>query len=513
MLSTFREPSLTEDTLDRLIERVFLVFGLLIGAVQAIGNFSSLDPDGLSYLDISDAWLRHDWSNCINAYWSPLFPALIAALRAVLPRSSYFEFAIVHLAGYLCFVASLFCFRLLLHELEKYKEGWNDQPHLPRWAFRSIAYLLFLWGGLSLIRVYWPTPDMLVSAVVYLGAWLLLRQRTSPRPYRIAAVLGIVLALGYWTKAAFFVTALLFIGAFGIAWKGPQRLRGALTSLAAFALISVPLVLLVSAKAGHLTIGETGKLNYSWNVNENTLFLHWQGEVPTSGRPLHPTRKILSDPPMYEYASPVTGTYPPWYDPSYWYAGVRTYFNPVQQLAAVVRNIRRFGGILWRYPGGIAVLLCFYVTVFLCGEYDGKRFRALAFLFWPALATIGLYLFVAVRPRYVAPFIVLALLAFLVGAAPRNESARKKTDWWVMATVSISALWIAAGPVQDTFHLVRQLRAGQQPHEQWAIAQAIQRAGVPAGSQVGSIGWEFFPFWGSRGTRSGRRRGLRPRAI
>lgn len=481
--------------LDQTVEHVFFVFCLLVGAVQAIGRYSFLDPDGLSYLDISDAWLRHDWGNCINAYWSPLFPSLIAALRSILPRSSYFEFSIVHLAGYLSFVASLFCFRLLLHELERWMENWTGGPHLPRWMFRAMAYLLFSWGSLSLIRVYWPTPDMLVSAVVYLSAWLLLKQRTSERPYRIAAVLGIVLGLGYWTKAAFFITALLFIAALGMTWKGPQRFRGALFSLAAFALVSVPLVLLISANAGHLTIGETGKLNYAWNVNENTMFLHWQGEVPASGRPLHPTRKVLNEPPMYEYGSPVAGTYPPWYDPSYWYAGVRTYFNPAQQLAAVARNTRRFGGVLWRYPGSVAVLLSFYVTVFLCGDYEPKRFRSAQFLFWPALATICLYLLVAVRPRYVAPFLVLALLAFLVGSAPRNESSRKRIAWWVLATIPISTLWIAAGPVQDTFHLVQQLRAGQEPHDQWAIAQAIEKAGVSSGSQVSSIGWEFFPFW------------------
>ena len=90
---------------------------------------------------------------------------------------------------------------------------------------------------------------------------------------------------------------------------------------------------------------------------------------------------------------------------------------------------------------------------------------------------------------------MLALIAYLMGAAPRNEAAQKRVAWWVLVAVPISALWIAAGPVVDTVHLVQQLRAGQQPHDQWAIAQAIERAGVPAGSQVGSIGWEFFPFW------------------
>ena len=481
--------------LDRTVERVLFLFCLLIGAVQAIGRYSFLDPDGLSYLDISDAWFRHDWSNCINTYWSPLFPALIAALRSVLPRSSYFEFSIVHLAGFLCFVGSLFCFRLLVHELEKWQVSSAGELSLPCWMFRGLAYTLFSWASLSLIRVYWPTPDMLVSAVVYLSAFLMLKLRRSPQPYRVTTALGGALALGYWSKTAFFVTALLFLAALIWSLRSSKLLRSGLVAVAAFALLSAPLIVAVSAKTHHLTIGETGKLNYSWNVNENTMFLHWQGEVPASGRPLHPTRKVLSDPPMYEYGSPVAGTYPPWYDPSYWYAGVQTDFNPAQQVAAVARNLRRLGGVLWRYPGSIVILICFYGAVFLLGEYDGKRFRSVQFLFVPACATIGVYLLVAVRPRYVAPFLVLALLSFLVGAVPRSAASLKRVQWWLLAGVSISAAFIAWGPARDTFDLVRHLRARAQPHDQWAIAQAIERAGVPEGSKVGSVGWEFFPFW------------------
>lgn len=244
-------------------------------------------------------------------------------------------------------------------------------------------------ASVSLIRVYWPTPDMLVSAIVYLSAWLMLRHRRALWPYRVAAAVGGVLALGYWTKTAFFVTGLIFLATWVWSLKGSKLLRGGVVALAAFALVSAPLLVAISAKTHHVTIGETGKLNYSWNVNENTKFLHWQGEVPASGRPLHPTRKLLSDPPMYEYGTPIAGTYPPWDDPSYWYAGVQTYFNPAQQSAAVARNLRRLGGVLWRYPGSIAVLICFYGAVFLCGDYDRKRFRAVQFLFLPAAPRSG----------------------------------------------------------------------------------------------------------------------------
>ncbi len=481
-------------TLDRTVERASFLLLLVLGALQGISHFSFLDPDGLSYLDISDAWLRHDWTHCINAYWSPLFPALIASLRTVLPQTSYFEFGIVHLAGYVSFVTSLICFRLLVHELESRQESWTPSP-LPRWIFRGLAYVLFSWASLSLIRVYWPTPDMILSAIVYLSAWLCLKLERAVQPKRTAAVLGIVLGLGYWTKAAFLTSGLLFLLSFVAFKKDASRLRLAVVALSTFCLMAAPLIAVLSAKTGHPTIGETGKLNYSWNVNENTMFLHWQGEVPDSGTPVHATRKVLSDPPMYEYGSPVAGTYPPWYDPSYWYAGVRTYFNLNQQFAAVVRNVRRFGGTLWRYPGGVAVLLCLYVTIFLCGRYDSDRLRSLQFLFWPALATIGLYMLVAVRPRYIAPFLVIVLVLFLVGATPGGDASRRRATWCATIALPVSAAWVAAGPLVDTFQLVQQLKAGQEVNHSWQIAQAVQKAGVPPGSPVATIGAEFFPFW------------------
>lgn len=51
----------------------------------------AVNPDGISYLDIADAYLVGDLSNVVNGYWCPLYSWLLAvALRltgARLPRS------------------------------------------------------------------------------------------------------------------------------------------------------------------------------------------------------------------------------------------------------------------------------------------------------------------------------------------------------------------------------------------------------------------------------------------
>ena len=47
-----------------------------------------MNPDGTAYIDIARAWLRADWSAALNAYWSPLYPWMLAAAIAVFHPAS-----------------------------------------------------------------------------------------------------------------------------------------------------------------------------------------------------------------------------------------------------------------------------------------------------------------------------------------------------------------------------------------------------------------------------------------
>ena len=55
---------------------------------------------------------------------------------------------------------------------------------------------------------------------------------------------------------------------------------------------------------------------------------HWQGGPPGNGAPVHPTRQVATNPDIFEFAAPIAGTYPPWYDPTYWDEGARVAFRP-----------------------------------------------------------------------------------------------------------------------------------------------------------------------------------------
>ena len=95
-----------------------------------------------------------------------------------------------------------------------------------------------------------------------------------------------------------------------------------LLSLVIFLGLSSPLILILSRSKGRWTLGGGGELVYAWFVNGTPVFYNWQGEAPNVGVPKHPTRKLFDRPAVYEYAAPIRGTYPPWYDPAYWNAGL-----------------------------------------------------------------------------------------------------------------------------------------------------------------------------------------------
>ena len=56
---------------------------IVLGGVQAWAGRFPVGEDGVSYLDIADSYLRGDWHNAINAYWSPMYSWLLAAAFAV----------------------------------------------------------------------------------------------------------------------------------------------------------------------------------------------------------------------------------------------------------------------------------------------------------------------------------------------------------------------------------------------------------------------------------------------
>lgn len=475
----------------------------LVGFVQVVSRYASTDPDAISYLDIADAYMRGDWHNAINAYWSPLYSWLLAFTFAIFKPSAYWEFAVAHMVNYVLFLCSLLCFSLLLEELLRHRRRAQistarpEAGALPEWMWTVIGYTLFLWSAVEVINVTRPTPDIFVSGVVYLAAALTLRMCAQATNWRIPAALGLALGLGYLAKAAMFPVGGVFLCC-NLLCGGFSRpaLRRALIAIAAFVIVSTPFITILSLKKGYLTIGDSGRLNYSWSVNKNTRWMHWQGDVPRSGTPLHPTRVVLNNPRVYEFGEPVGGTFPPWYDPTYWHEGVRVYFDFKQQVRAFSFNLFLLSCVFLYFTSSrlVTFLLLFLGTLSL-RRYSGRDARALWMIIIPALFTMFMYALVIVVPRYIGPFAVILILGLLSGVRLPEGRWRSIVSRAVCVILIATVVAIGWKPFRNAYVILHQVSTGQEPHEDWQIAQTMKDLGVRPGDKVASVGYEFMPAW------------------
>src|SRR5438094_10140452 len=55
----------------RRVRIFFWLLAIALGAVQAWATRFTINPDGISYLDIGDAYWRGDLHMAITAYWRP----------------------------------------------------------------------------------------------------------------------------------------------------------------------------------------------------------------------------------------------------------------------------------------------------------------------------------------------------------------------------------------------------------------------------------------------------------
>ncbi len=303
--------------------------------------------------------------------------------------------------------------------------------------------------SLDLITIWGVCPDLLVSVFVYVIAGLLLRFRDDPS-WLLALALGIVLGASYWAKAAMFPLALAFM-AIALLSTGSLKLaaKRGLVMAFFFAILAGPLVGALSRQKNRLTFGDSGRINYAMFVSPGGMTRNWQGEPQFGIAAAHPTRKLLTDPPVYEFAAPIGGTFPPWYDPSYWEEGRVTRFSWSAQVRILIVHALSYGDLLLvRQNCLLAGLLALLMLA---------RGKALAILRerWPLLlmcgAALGLYMLVHVETRFVGGYVaVLWLTLFSSSGVPAPQSRFAE---YLLLAVS-GALLISV--VGDTARAVRE---------------------------------------------------------
>ncbi|MHC4103403.1 MAG: hypothetical protein ACYSR9_00580 [Planctomycetota bacterium] len=469
-----------------------------------------MNEDGICYLDVGDAYVRGDWSMAINTIWSPLYSLILGLTMLILKPSIRWEFPVVHLVNFIIYVGTLVCFEFFWRQLTQYRrmnsrdESGESWITLPNWAWVSLGYILFIVSSLQLIEIWAVTPDMLMAAFVYLADGLVVRLRLGFDNWRTFILLGVVLGLSYLAKAVMFPLAFVFISV-GLFSVGNIR-RAAPKVLAAlifFLIISLPFIAAVYKTKGKLTFGDAGKLTYARYIN-GVPYPHWQGDPPGNGTPKHPSRKIFDAPPIYEFGSPIGGTYPISYDPSHWYEGVVARFDLKGQINYLLFSVLFYSELFFHQQ---AVLVAGLLLLYLMSRWERIPIldivRQWALLI-PALAAFSLYGLINVLGRYIGVFIVLFWADLLANVRlPESWISQNK----LVSLVSITMVFIMMMNIL-TFNLegLRKLLGMGNPHQftveqpgrpgsPGEVAQELHRLGVERGAKVGVIGYAFDSFW------------------
>ncbi|MFA6560296.1 MAG: hypothetical protein WCV00_00125 [Verrucomicrobiia bacterium] len=453
---------------------------VLIGALGLIHTWAGrhyMNPDGVSYLDIGDAYFRGDWALAINSYWSPLYSWLMGAALAIFQPSAFWEFAFVHLVNFAIFLGALACFEFFLRALTDWSEkaaGQSGRQTLPKWPLRVLGYSLFTWSSLDLITIQTVTPDMLVAGFAYLAAGLVLRSRCAPAKWTNVVALGVVLGVGYMAKTAMLPVALVFVAVVAMG-ENPARLKllRGLVALMSLAVVAAPWVTVLSLTKGRLTVGDAGKLNYCWFVDSKADYLK------------NPPRRLLEDPPIIEFGTTVGGSNPRTYDPSYWWEGLRPSFNLRKQLNVIGRSALECYKLFVEQMG---VLLVGAVIMWITIRRQTAALRLAIFgqagVLIPALAAIVVYGLVQFETRYVGAYVVLIWMSLFGSLWVAGAAARRRLfEVVVLGMVMGMAMMIAV----SAFRAVgRERRLAE--HPQWQVANELRALGVCEGDEVGYIG-------------------------
>lgn len=475
---------------------------LLLGLLQAWATRGSINDDVVSYLDMGDAFLRGDWATAINGTWNPLYGVLLASALRLTGAGPAHEYAVVHGMAFLSFVLALFAFRFFLRELvvKPYlATAGASGPNVTPASWLLLGYVLFTWSALDMVGVWTTNPDMLVAACVFAATGLLVRIHRDTSRYRDFVWLGVVLGVAYLVKGFMFFGSLVFLAVTVLAsFRGAAPRRKAALAILTFLLISAPFAGALSYRLGHLTVGETGRINYAWFVN-GIPSRHWLGGPAAAGFPVHPTRRLVENPPTFEFDRPIRVTYPAWYDPSYWYEGVQLAFRPANQLRVLRGNLAKIVGYSLGASGGfISGLL---ILSFMKPRWSavGGWLRANWWFMAPSAVAIVLYALVYVKPRYVGGFFVVILMgAFMALAAGGRDQTNSLVGAIAVASGILLVVPVIGRESTPRYYSYllhpwmepvdpQQAEGGPSTAAPWRVVTALQERGLKAGDRIGTV--------------------------
>lgn len=450
-----------------------------------------VNPDGVSLLDLSDDIAAGQWGNAVNAHWGPLYPAFLAVWLRPFAAGSPLESTAVHVLNGALFLASVATFDFFLRELGASQRKAGDGA--PAWAMAvetpaglNAAYAVFFFCSLVLITVKVVTPDMLLSALVFAAAALLVRIERRDAGIGAFIALGALLGFAFLAKAMMFPVSLVVLAAsFFATRKIAEYPVRHIIAAAMFALVAAPQIVSLSLHTGALTFSDSGKIVYGLKVNRYPKF--WTGIPEGSGTPVNPIVSINDSPRTFAFPMEEPHrSYPLWDDPAFWYEGMTPRFNVKDQRTALVQNLKIDLGF------GLKILIPLLIVV-LCRDRR-TRMQHLLPVGASALALVG-YLFLHSEARLVGLWMAIIVTGLLAGVALDPRPGRRRIgSAGVHLIALICVISVVTYVVDQSFSskVDQGMTARNLPP---LVAQNLRALGIPRGAKVALVGDESDIYW------------------
>jgi hypothetical protein len=477
-----------------------------------------IDGDAVAYMDIGDLMRSHQWTGVINGYWNPLYPAALSLGHILFHPTRYTELHAYYMVNFGIFLLEMLAVVVFtdalvqLRELRETATATSPRPFLPflldRYTLRYLGIAILVISSQRELSMGKVRPDALLLAFLLFALAALLKHLATSH-LRYAALMGLALGLAYLTKSFAFVFTLLCIlalVAFRFFWQRQSIARitaAALLVLVCFSIIAGPYIAALSKQKGRFDFGDSGNLNYVWFVAGTEKMHLQQYQTALFGASdvhlKHPEKQLLNDPPTFSYKELPYGTYPDWFDASFFNERIKAHMNPRLQIIVIGQCILRILRYMANHPEAYALLL----LLLLLGARLYPAWRPSANAFWLVpfllgIATLCVYGIVNVEDRYLsAAFLALLLPLF---AAMRISPATENPAVQNIATrtaASAAIVLFALLAIGESARIVGELRrhlvfalspTGWYDHDIFPAAHALNDLGVGPGDTVACIG-------------------------
>src|SRR5882757_5724191 len=486
----------------------------------ALYDSYQIDGDAVAYMDIGDLMRSHQWAGIVNGYWNPLYPAALSLGHILFHPTRYNELHAYYMVNFGIFLLEMLAvaaFTDALIQLRDLREtstaGRNPLPFLlDRYTLRYLGIAILVISSQRELSMGKVRPDALLLAFLLLALAALLKHLATNH-LRYAALMGLALGLAYLTKSFAFVFTffcILAIIAFRVFWQRQSISRIATSAAMVFVCFSIvagPYIVALSHQKGRFDFGDSGNLNYVWfvagtekmHLQQNQTALFGSADVHLK----HPEKQLLDSPPTFSYKQLPYGTYPDWFDTSYFNERIKAHMNPRLQMIVIAQCFMRILRYMCNHPEAYAVL----AVLLILGARLYPAWRPTANAFWLVplglgIATLCIYGIVNVEDRYLsAAFLILLLPVFAaLRISPATDSACKNSSLQSIATrtgASAAIVLLALLAIAESARTVGELRrnlvfalkpTGWYDHDIFPAAHALNDLGVGPGDTVACIG-------------------------